>query len=97
MKVTAYDIDWKEEYEGAWIEEHLRQVGGGKLVYDADCVREDTDGKMLVFSSHPLTEQQLRALWEAGDFGLSEEVWEGETFDNVLEAVREGTKLEEGQ
>ena len=65
MRVAQWAVDWKEEFKMKDLTRLSKLVGGQQLMYDyqQDCV----DVKVVYLSSHPLTNQQLDRLWEAGD------------------------------
>ena len=86
MRVTGYEVGWRDDFEDATIERILAEVGGAQVRYEHD-VSEYVDAKLLIISSECLTPDQLEQVWEAGDLGVADGIFEG-TFDEILAQLR---------
>ena len=82
MKLTGYEVDWKDDFDPKEIGRLLNEVGGQRCLYDWD-VSGWVDSKLLFLSSDPLSESELMVLWKTGDLTVTDKVWEG-TYEEIL-------------
>jgi len=85
MKITQLDVDHRDEFDGEEIATLIEKVGGKKCVYPYD--QDNVDAKVMVFSSHPLTQKQLDILWEEGDLYTGDKTWTGDTFEDIVKQI----------
>ena len=86
MKITQLSADWKEDVSIDDVCTALNAVGPGGHAYDYD--QSTTDSKIMIFSSEELTQKQLDELWVIGDLWTEDQVWVGESFEDILKKIK---------
>lgn len=86
MRIAQSSCDWKDSLSDEEIRTGCLSVGGEKLIYQYD--QDNVDSKVVYYSSHPLSDEQLDELWEAGDlFTGDNDYWEG-SFKEIISQIR---------
>jgi hypothetical protein len=88
MKLTGYQIDWKDEFEDNVVEELIASLGSERTYTAEHDVSGHVDARLLIISDELLDRYSLSQVWEAGDLGVADKVYEG-TFDEIIEQLRQ--------
>lgn len=86
MKITQLECDWKDNFTAKEINKAAKSVGGKGLLYDY--AQMEVDSKVMFVSSHELTDAQLDKLWSVGDLYSGDVIWEGKTFDVIVDKIK---------
>lgn len=95
MKLTQLNCDWKDVFGGDEIQHAVDLCGGPHACVVPYDVSNEVDSLVLVVSSEPLMDNQLDELWIAGDLFTGSDVWQDDTFDSILEQIRQALAAEE--
>ena len=88
MRIAQITCDWKAQFDGRELAEKIKWVGGAQKVYDYD--QDTVDDNIMFVSSAELSRKQLDVLWDVGDEWTStDDGWEGDTFEDIVEQIRE--------
>ena len=106
MHVTLAEADWKDkpsfEAEIAAAQMNVRRATRGcdlagryaGHAYIYEYAQDEVDSLVAFISSEPLTYEQCKRLWEAGDLATSDKVWTG-TFAEIVAQLAFASSVEE--
>lgn len=90
LRISMVSIDWKESWNDPAskikVSQSKKLIGHPCYVYHIH--QNESDDKVVLISSLPLTKDEIMAVWENGGLGVEDfPVWSGKDIDDVLRKI----------
>lgn len=94
IRIAQLSCDWKDRIRASEINRAAKDVGG--LGVCCDYPQDVVDSHVMYVASVELTDEQLDALWNAGDLGTQDEdFWEGDSVEDIVEQLKKHEEEQE--
>jgi hypothetical protein len=95
VKLSMYQIDWKEDPDMDEVRKLQKKVGGKSLIYQVS--QDEVDSKVYLICSKGLSIVQIDEIWEHGDLYTSDRIWRGVSIASIIEQLKDYVSKEAGR